>query len=53
MLNITRVATTDGLATHAMGGEITVDQAERIEALCHAAVLWNRGVTIDLRHRRG
>ena len=50
MLEIARVGTTDGTATYALSGEITVDQLERIEALIQDAVEQNRGVTLDLQH---
>ncbi len=50
MLEITRVATADDLATYSLNGEITVDQLERIEDVIHDAVEHNRRVALDLQH---
>lgn len=50
MLEITRVAATEDIATYSLNGEITVDQVERIEDLIHDAVEHNRRVALDLQH---
>ena len=50
MLEITRLLSTDETAIHALSGEITVDQLERIETLIHDASERNESITFDLRH---
>ena len=50
MLDIAPAATTNGIATYELSGEITIDQLERIEALVQEAEANNRAVTLDLRH---
>ena len=50
MLEITRVATADDLATYSLNGEITVDQLERIDDVIHDAAEHNRRVALDLQH---